>query len=159
MVGFQIVERAGVACQHIVVRRLTFCALLVMSWVLCGNVRAGEPQGKSIQIADLVGAWQLTMMIRDKNGNNRIDEDERKSPIFDATDNMMLKADGTCVFYTVKANCWYEIKTSSSGNQTLVIHDKDNSKRSRWRIYSLTKDELILSGPFSGSAFMVWKRL
>jgi len=72
---------------------------------------------------------------------------------------MKLNADGSCEFYTITIKGRYEIKTSSSGYQSLVLLDKDNIKHIRGRIYSVTKDELILIDHSSGSTCKVYKRL
>jgi hypothetical protein len=119
---------------------------------------AAEPAGPPFQPAELVGAWQLSMMIVDKNANNKLEDEERKDPILSAQDYMKLNADGSCEFYTFKVKGRYEIKTSSSGYQTLVLFDKDNNQASRGRIYSVTKDELVLTSHSSGSTFKVYKR-
>jgi hypothetical protein len=51
-----------------------------------------------------------------------------------------------------------QLESSSSGNQTLVLFDKDNTKYSRGRIFSITNDELILLDHSSGSTFKIYKR-
>ena len=154
-----IAERVGVLPRNVLLKETFFYAALVLPWALGGHVMASEPPGKSIQAADLIGAWQLTMMITDKNANNRLEDEERKDPILGAEDYIKLNADGSCEFYTLKVKGRYEIKTSSSGYQTVVLFDKDKNTSSRGRIYSVTKDELILLDHSSGSTFKVYKRL
>ena len=158
MIHSDTVQRAGVAGRNRLVQRFFFSAPLVLSWLLCGPVMAVESAHLSVNPADLLGAWQLTMMIVDKNANNRLEDEERKDPIQNAQDYMKFNADGSCEFYTFKVKGRYEIKTSSSGYQSLVLFDKDNTKLNRGRIYSVTKDELILIDHSSGSTFKVYKR-
>ncbi|MGC3976117.1 MAG: lipocalin family protein [Nitrospira sp.] len=158
MICARITKRGLVLSRTLLVRGI-FCAALALPGVPVGHVMGGEPPAKAVPAADLVGAWQLTMMIIDKNANNRLEDEERKDPIRGAQDYLKLNADGSCEFYTFKVKGRYEIKTSSSGYQTLVLFDKDKNKENRGRLYSVTKDELILIDHSSGSTFKVYKRL
>ena len=154
-----MLKRASMFGRRAVSNGLHLCVQLLWPCFLAGSIMAAEPAAKAFQPSDLLGAWQLTMIIIDKNANNRIDEDERKDPMLEVKDFLKFNADGTCEFYTIKAPCRYDIKTSSSGTQTLVLYDKDNTKHSRGRIHALGKDELVLNSHFSGSTFFIWKRL
>ena len=152
-----LVERTQAALGSRLVGWCLYTAL-VLPWFASHSVLAGEPTNH-IQPSELVGAWQLSMMIIDKNANNRLEDEERKDPILGAQEYMKLNADGSCEFYTFKVKGRYELKTSSSGSQTLTLFDKDNNRASRGRIYSVTKDELILLDHSSGSTFKIYKRV
>jgi lipocalin-like protein len=110
-------------------------------------------------LASLIGAWQLSVVIIDKNANNKIDDDERKDALKEAQDYLRFNPDGTCEFYQHKVPGRYEVKTESSGKQKLVLYDKNNNKENRGIIYSVTKDELIMHSHSSGSTFRIYKRL
>lgn len=126
---------------------------LVIASLPSGSVHA-ETAGQS---TDLVGSWQLTTVIVDKNRNSKIDDDERKDPMPGGQDYLKLNADGTCEFYVHKTPGRYEVKTESDGRQKLMLFDKNNNKENRGLIYSVTKDELILLN-FSTRAFSLYKR-
>jgi len=123
-----------------------------------GNFLAAQSSGDASAPGDLAGTWQLSMMIVDTNANNRIDAEERKNPITETQDYLRLNSDGSCEMYVQKIKCRYEVRTSSSGNRTLVLFDKDSTRYSRGRIFSVTKDELILLDHSSGSTFKIYKR-
>jgi hypothetical protein len=131
---------------------------LLLAALSPGHVPAAVSSSDASVPAGLAGAWQLSMMIVDTNANNRIDDEERQNPISETQDYLQLNSDGSCEMFVQKIKCRYQINTSSSGNQTLVLFDKDNTKYSRGRIFSITNDELILLDHSSGSTFKIYKR-
>jgi hypothetical protein len=134
------------------------CMGLFVPSLSAANVLAAGSSGDGGVPAGLAGAWQLSMLIIDTNANNRIDDDERRNPMTDTQDYLKLNPDGSCEMYVQKIKCRYELKPSSSGKQTLVLYDKDNTRYSRGRIFSVTKDELILLDHSSGSTFKIYRR-
>ena len=112
------------------------------------------------RMESIIGEWKLTMMIIDKNANNKIDDDEKADPITQANDYMKLNNDESAIFSQVKMNGRWEIKPSSDGeHQYLNLFDKTDSKYSKGRIISVTKTELTLLSKSSGSTFSIWKRV
>jgi len=118
-----------------------------------------ETSRPETQQTGLVGEWKLIKIFNDTNGNNKLDEDEKKYPITNSDDYMKLNADGSCLFFAVKVKGRYELNKNSIGTETLNIYDKDNTKYNKGRIYSVSATELILNTRFSGSAFWIYKRL
>ncbi len=143
--------------------------------VACGNNNtAAEPSNNSpnenkgqttakissnTSADDIIGEWQLTMIISDANANNKIDENERKDAIKEAEDYLKLNSDGTCLFYTLKTKGRYEIKTQSNGKKILYLFDKDNNKENRGQVFSVSSTELIMLSHSVGSTFKIYKRL
>ena len=108
---------------------------------------------------NIIGEWQLTIIITDANANNKIDEDERKDAIKEAEDYLKLNSDGTCIFYAHKTKGRYEIKTQSNGKKILYLFDKDNNKENRGQIFSVSANELIMLSHSVGTTFKVYKKL
>lgn len=108
---------------------------------------------------DIIGEWKLSMTILDKNGNDKIEEEERVNAMTQLNDYLKLNSDGTAVFSQVKIKGRYELKPNSDGSRrSLNLYDKNNFKTPYGRIISVSKTELILYKNSIGSVFFIWKR-
>lgn len=114
--------------------------------------RSGEAGGDG-----LVGEWQLTGIATDDIRNSRLDEAERKNAMTQVQDYLKLNSDGSCLFYAHKVKGRYKLKTESDCAQLLTLYDKDGNKENRGKIFSVSKDELVLFK--AGSTFSIYKRL
>jgi hypothetical protein len=127
-----------------------------------GSAEKRDQQAKSSSQGDnIIGAWKLTMWIRDNNRNGKIEEDEKAGAITQVNDYMKLNADGSAVFSQVKIKGRYEIKPNSDGtSKYLNLFDEANSRYQKGVILSVTKTELtLLWTALGGDKFTVWKRL
>lgn len=114
---------------------------------------------------DITGEWDLIMVAPDDNGNDKLDEGERKNAITKDSPGksfpdgyMKLNKDGSCVFFSVKMKGRWELETNqSSGYKSLRWVDEGDGKHRVGRLLSVTKEELILREP-GGSSFLVYKR-
>ena len=107
---------------------------------------------------DILGEWELVLVTEDKNGNYKLDDEERKNGITTMKDNMKLAQDGSCYLYPFKDKGRYEIETKS-GKKYLTLYDAANGKHRKGEILSVSKDELIIMNKFGGDSFTVWKRM
>lgn len=106
---------------------------------------------------NILGEWSLVRILRDDNGNHKIDEDEEKTAIAN-TGYMKLNANGTCKFQTVMDGT-YEIVTEEDGRKNLAIQDLAGTKYPmRLYVVSVTENELVLNTVAGGSGFEIYKR-
>jgi len=118
---------------------------------------------EEVQGDGIVGEWQLKMKISDSNGNDKIDEDEKKDPMTVGDilneDYLKFNADGSGLIYTIKKEGRYELKESSSGKKYVTWYDQQNNVlRKMGHVFSVTKDELIFLDKFAGATFSIYKR-
>lgn len=107
----------------------------------------------------IVGEWELVGVTEDKNGNEQLDPDERKSAI-KMDDYMKLNSDGSAVMFVFKNKGRYEIrKDESSGKEYLDLYDSENGKHPKGYIMSVTKDELLIMNKFGGDSITIWKKV
>lgn len=118
---------------------------------------AKDQESSGSQGDGLVGEWQLTGIATDDNRNSKLDDAERKNAITQVGDYLKLNGDGSCLFYAHKVKGRYELKPESDGNKLLTLYDKNGNKENRGKIFSVSKDELILFK--AGSTFSIYKRL
>jgi hypothetical protein len=109
-----------------------------------------EKQGSN----DIVGEWEQLYVCFDKNGNYKLEADEKKPSDTHLGFNWFrFNADGSCLRdKDVQFKGTYEIE-EKNGTKKLVISGGDNI---RYTITELTDKELILG---SDGAFMVFKRI
>jgi len=126
-----------------------------------GNTNAGSKEttttgaGNSQQAGnELVGEWQQQFTCFDKNGNYKL-EPEEKTPSGTKLgfDWFRFNADGSCLRdRDVQFKGTYSIQ-EKNGKKKLIIEGGDNI---RYTIVELTPDELILG---SDGAFIIFKRI
>jgi hypothetical protein len=122
-----------------------------------------KPNG-SFRIPDdmknILGEWELTKIIGDRNDNHQIDPAEEKDAITTMKDFLTLKADGTCEFTIAKLEARYEIVTKDDGRKKLIMYDRTGGELNSGRyILSVTDNELVINRISGGSDFEVFKRL
>ena len=106
---------------------------------------------------NILGEWTLVRVLRDDNGNHKIDEDEEKTAIAN-TGYMKLNADGTCKFQTVMDGT-YEIVTEEDGKKRIAIQDLAGTKYPmKLYIVSVSKNDLVINTVAGGSGFEIYKR-
>ncbi len=106
---------------------------------------------------NILGEWALDRILRDDNGNHRIDEDEEKTAIAN-TGYMKLNADGTCKFQTVMDGT-YKIVTEEDGRKRIDIQDLAGTKYPMsLYIVSVSKNDLVINTVAGGSGFEIYKR-
>jgi hypothetical protein len=106
---------------------------------------------------NILGEWSLISILRDDNGNHKIDEDEEKTAIAN-TGYMKLNADGTCKFQTVMDGT-YEILTEEDGRIRIAIQDLAGTKYPiKLYIVSVSENELLINTIYGGSGFEIYKR-
>jgi hypothetical protein len=139
-------------------------ALLV--FISCANDNAvKEPSAETIvknasvptsnaQVGGIVGEWEQQYTCFDKNGNYKLEAEEKKASGTDlGFDWFKFNADGSCLRdKDIKFKGTYEIQ-EKNGNKKLVIQGGD---KLRYSITELTDKELILG---TDGAFIVFKRL
>ena len=127
--------------------------------------QSGSPAEASASGNGIVGTWKMYLDAFDKNDNEVLDEDERKTAI---TNNyvLQLNANGTCRiqgFY----NGTYKVK-EEGGKKILEVQRKkiegeetEDPIPDIYHIKSLTKDEMILLTTEAGFTvtFWIFKRL
>lgn len=135
--------------------------LLVLS---CADANTNETQGSTSQNVSaatnesqrggIVGEWDQEYTCYDKNGNYKLDPDEKKPSGTRLGFNWFrFNADGSCLRdKDVQFKGTYKIE-EKNGEKKLVIEGGDNL---RYTIESLTDKELILGAQ---GAFIVFKRV
>ena len=119
--------------------------------------KAGSPDIPQ-DMKSILGEWQLVRVLRDDNGNHKIDEDEEKTAIANPGGYMKLNADGTCKFQTVMDGT-YEIVTEEDGRKRIAIQDMAGTKYPmKLYIVSVSKNDLIINTVAGGSGFEIYKR-
>ena len=91
----------------------------------CGDNKAAtsklenkiEPPATSAVADDgIVGEWELTLMVFDRNGNKEMDQDEKSTGEKRGLNYFKFNADETCLYsLTRKSKGRYTIKTKSNG--------------------------------------------
>ena len=106
------------------------------------------------QQTGIVGEWDQQYTCFDKNGNNKLDPEEKKASGTRLGFNWFrFNTDGSCLRdKDVKFEGTYEIQ-EKNGTKNLVIQGGDNL---RYTIQELTGQELILG---ADGAFIVFKRV
>jgi len=106
------------------------------------------------QQSDIVGEWNQDYVCFDKNGNYKLEPDEKKaSGTHLGFDWFKFNADGTCLRdKDIKFKGTYSVQ-EKNGTKKLVIEGGD---KLRYTIIELTGKELILG---SDGAFIVFKRI
>jgi hypothetical protein len=120
-----------------------------------------QPKAESPNIPqdmkNILGEWSLVRILRDDNGNHKIDGDEEKTAIAN-TGYMKLNADGTCKFQTVMDGT-YKIITEEDGKKNLAIQDLQGTKYPmKLYVVSVTEKDLVLNTVAGGSGFEIYKR-
>jgi hypothetical protein len=106
---------------------------------------------------NILGEWTLVRILRDDNGNHKIDGEEEKTALTN-TDYMKLNADGSCKFQTVMDGR-YEIVAEEDGRKRLAIQDMAGTKYPmKLYIVSVSKNDLVLNTVAGGSGFEIYKR-
>lgn len=119
--------------------------------------KAGAPNIPN-DMENILGEWTLVRVLRDDNGNHKIDEDEEKTAITNPGGYMKLNADGTCKFQTVMDGT-YKIVTDEDGRKWIAIQDMSGTKYPmKLYIVSVTKNELVINTIAGGSGFEIYKR-
>jgi hypothetical protein len=133
--------------------------LAMLPAVLC---RAATPPSVEDQV---LGEWQMIYDTKDANGNNRLDDAERKPPSADrkgdATGYIQLRAGGMFVFdKNLKLKGAYTIRKNSEQQapyRELVLDPQDKEiGQYRFLIISVSDKELVLSP--SNKTFWVYVR-
>ena len=118
--------------------------------------KAGSPDIPR-DMKNILGEWTLVRILRDDNGNHKIDEDEEKTAI-ENTGYMKLNADGTCKFQTVMDGT-YEIITDEDGRKRIAIQDMAGTEYPmQLYIVSVTENDLVINTVAGGSGFEIYKR-
>lgn len=118
--------------------------------------KAGSPNIPN-DMKNILGEWTLVRILRDDNGNHKIDEDEEKTAIAN-TGYMKLNADGTCKFQTVMDGT-YQIVTEEDGRKKLALQDLAGTKYPMsLYIVSVTENDLVINTVAGGSGFEIYKR-
>jgi hypothetical protein len=109
---------------------------------------------ENVQQNGIVGEWEQLYTCFDKNGNYKLEPEEKKlSNTRLGFDWFKFNDDGTCLRdKDIKFKGTYELQ-EKNGNKKLVIRGGDNL---RYTIHELTGKELILG---SDGAFIVFKRI
>lgn len=119
--------------------------------------KAGSPDIPK-DMENILGEWTLVRVLRDENGNHKIDEEDEKTAITN-TNYMKLNADGTCKFETVMDGR-YEIVTEENGRKRIAIQDMAGTKYPiKLYIVSVSKNDLVINTVNAGgSGFEIYKR-
>ena len=105
---------------------------------------------------NILGEWNLDRILRDDNGNHKIDGDEEKTGIAN-TGYMKFNADGTCKFQTVMDGT-YEIVTENDGRKRIAIQDMAGAKYPMsLYIVSVNENELVINTIAGGSGFEIYR--
>jgi hypothetical protein len=143
-----------------------FCVFGFILLVGCGNASQEQetananienttrPVSTTTQQSGITGEWEQQYTCFDKNGNNKLDPDEKKPSGTRLGFNWFrFNADGSSLRdKDVKFEGTYEIQ-EKNGTKTLVIRGGDNL---RYIIHELTDKELILG---SEGVFIIFKRI
>jgi hypothetical protein len=115
---------------------------------------ANIPQG----MENILGEWKLDKILRDENGNHKIDDNEEKA-IIESNNSIKLNADGTCKYETIMDGR-YEITTEEDGRKRLIYYDMSGTQYPmKLYINSVSKDELVINiNNAGGSQFEIYKR-
>jgi hypothetical protein len=108
--------------------------------------------GSSTQSNDIVGEWEQQYTCYDKNGNNKLDPEEKKpSNTRVGFDWFRFNADGSCLRdKEVKFKSTYEIQNKANTKE-LMVHNVHG-----FTIVELTDEELILGAE---GVFIVYKKI
>jgi hypothetical protein len=106
---------------------------------------------------NILGDWTLIKLLRDDNGNHKIDENEQ-SAVIDSKNSIKLNADGTCKYETIMDGR-YKI-TEDNGRKRLIYYDMSgNEYPMKLYINSVSKDELVINiNNAGGSQFEIYRR-
>lgn len=141
--------------------------ILVTLLISCGNsnekknsetesiaANAVAPSNDNQQANGIVGEWEQLYTYFDKNGNHKLEAEEKKASGPPLGFNWFkFNVDGSCLLdKDVKFKGTYEIQ-EKNGNKNLVIQGGDNL---RYTIHELRDKELILG---SDGAFIVFKKI
>jgi hypothetical protein len=139
-----------------------FYAFILILLISCGTNDSKTQERKEFvasssdetQQAGLVGEWNQEYVCFDKNGNYKLEPEEKKaSGTHLGFDWFKFNTDGSCQWdKDVKFKGTYLIQ-EKNGTKKLLIEGGDNF---RYKIIELTDKELILG---SDGAFMVFKRI
>lgn len=144
---------------------------LSLMWLLtgCSDNNAAQPGHESNTSPatsnagsndGLVGEWEQMLTAADKNGNEILEEDERKAGSATLMDYMKLNSDSSAVILYARApGRWETYVNASSGKTYLNLYSQDNTKYRKGAIISVGKNELLILNKFGGNSFTVWKRL
>ena len=107
---------------------------------------------------NILGEWKLDKILRDENGNHKIDDNEEKA-IIESNNSIKLNADGTCKYETIMDGR-YEITTEEDGRKRLIYYDMSGTQYPmKLYINSVSKDELVINiNNAGGSQFEIYKR-
>jgi hypothetical protein len=118
---------------------------------------AAEPTGSGNGI---VGSWKMYLDAFDKNENQVLDEEERKSAVPNNY-RLQLNADGTCKIQGVFTGT-YKVK-EEGGKKILEVQRKkvvgeetEDPLPDIYHIKSLTKEEMVLLTTEAGSTVTFW---
>jgi hypothetical protein len=106
----------------------------------------------------LIGEWKLDKILRDENGNHKIDDNEQNA-VIESNNSIKLNADGTCKYETIMDGR-YEITTEEDGRKRLIYYDMSGTQYPmKLYINSVNKDELVINiNNAGGSQFEIYKR-
>jgi len=118
---------------------------------------AGSPNIPN-DMKNILGEWTLVRILRDDNGNHKIDENEENA-VIESKNSIKLNADGTCKYETIMDGR-YEITTEEDGRKRLIYYDMSgNQYPMKLYINSVSKDELVINiNNAGGSQFEIYKR-
>ena len=107
---------------------------------------------------NILGEWTLAKLVRDDNGNHKIDENEENA-VIESKNSIKLNADGTCKYETIMDGR-YEITTEEDGRKRLIYYDiSGNQYPMKLYINSVSKDELVINiNNAGGSQFEIYTR-
>jgi hypothetical protein len=107
---------------------------------------------------EILGEWTLVKLLRDENGNHKIDENEENA-VIESKNSIKLNADGTCKYETIMDGR-YEITTEEDGRKRLIYYDMSGTQYPmKLYINSVSKDELVINiNNAGGSQFEIYKR-
>ena len=117
-----------------------------------------ESPAIATDMENILGEWTLVKILRDDNGNHKIDENEERA-VIESKNSIKLNADGTCKYETIMDGR-YEITTEEDGRKRLIYYDlSGNQHPMKLYINSVSKDDLVINiNNAGGSQFEIYKR-
>jgi hypothetical protein len=114
---------------------------------------APDPRQQAI---DLVGEWEQTYTVFDKNADDLLNNEERSRPSPNKIGDYYLRFnnDGTCTYSDMEFEVTYEVKMEK-GTRTLFVYGTDPR---RLRIMSLSKSEMVLMPSGAPGTFLVYRK-
>ena len=109
---------------------------------------------------NLMGGWNLSHWISDKNRNKVLDPEEANGEkISNVSNYIKFRNDGTALYTVGETKIRYEVKEEEGKKKLILFDPLTNEEMNKFTIYSLTENELQLFTYAVGEpVFHIYKR-